>query len=273
MISELITGILGNIVWLILGVVSSAVFFRFSIRSRYKALLGFGNPEEVIVILPTPVRILPGTKQTRVGVGVPLTPSGAVHGHSRISSLLKFANTRDYEVATQFSGEVNPEALSKNLVSIGIPITNEVTRDIFARLDLPIAFEKHSIIDSRANETYLPELNEDNEVTKDYGFLAWIKSPYANGKKCILMGGVQTYGIVLAASLLSEHNLGNVYFGGRRSFIGRWLSSRVAQILFRLCPPLISAFDARDKNRLIIIEGEVFKNEIFRSNVIANYEF
>ena len=113
--------------------------------------------------------------------------------------------------------KITPTLLKNNLVVIGGPFHNSVTRDLFSRIDnLPFHFEEDASLvytyeDGRTDK-YTPNLYDPNKnkdgssfFDNDYALILNIKNPYDIGKRIILIAGCRSVGCYGAAVYLTEH--------------------------------------------------------------------
>lgn len=67
--------------------------------------------------------------------------------------------------------------LDENIVLIGGPITNEITREIMSKFEIPFSFEGHVLNDNYNNKKYVPKL-ENDKILEDYAYILKTNNPY-----------------------------------------------------------------------------------------------
>ncbi len=113
--------------------------------------------------------------------------------------------------------KISPTLLKNNLLVIGGPFHNAVTRDLFSKIEnLPFHFEEdaslvytyeNGVTDKYTPSLYDPNNNKDKNsfYDNDYALILNVKSPYAKGKRLILIAGCRSVGCYGAAIYLTEH--------------------------------------------------------------------
>ena len=87
-----------------------------------------------------------------------------------------------------------------NLVLIGGPARNHVTRKVLETLDLASRFEEYSLYNG--TQIYEPVTDEEEHIKVDYGLVVKTVSPFSENRLIYIMAGCRAYGTVGAASLL-----------------------------------------------------------------------
>ncbi len=113
--------------------------------------------------------------------------------------------------------KISPTLLKNNLVIIGGPFHNSITRDLFSKIqNLPFHFEDDASlvytyedgkIDKFTPNLYDPNENKDKHsfYDNDYALILNVKNPYAQGKRIILIAGCRSVGCYGATVYLTEH--------------------------------------------------------------------
>lgn len=118
----------------------------------------------------------------------------------------------DSEVKHITAGEMQRHDLSGNLIVIGGPDFNPITRKLFADQDIPFTYcSSESAVyfkDSTDGAKYELVANKQGRVHKDYGFFARFPNPLNTGNFIIMIGGLQTYGVLGAVRLFGMNAAG-----------------------------------------------------------------
>lgn len=107
-----------------------------------------------------------------------------------------------------FSGD----RYKNNLILLGGPDTNKLTREVYDRLDTNFKFgnpEKNEITlyDSNENLKYFPKYNSNDEVIGDYGFAFKSKNPFNPETDVIILAGCFGFGTCSAAQLFESNRI------------------------------------------------------------------
>jgi hypothetical protein len=116
---------------------------------------------------------------------------------------------RDVKVWT--SDRFPTSNILENLVCIGGPVHNEVTKRTLARLHLPVEFVGHDLVSRLSGKTYRAEIDPTSQrITRDIGVVIVARNPrgQANPDTCvILLMGARTFGCEGAASFITAGDL------------------------------------------------------------------
>lgn len=140
------------------------------------------------------------------------------------------------------SSHINGEDLTKNLICIGGPRSNEITRRILEKLDLPWDFEfenirgnKNKSIIRMANEERLKAEIEGNHVKTDYCMIISGPNPFNPYSKFSLFAGLYTFGVLggvraISPKLLTSNVLHNINTIIEKKWSGREIIQIVSKI-------------------------------------------
>ncbi|MEN3306100.1 MAG: hypothetical protein V7603_2302 [Micromonosporaceae bacterium] len=205
-VRALFEGILTNLVaalplllvGLLSGWVSRYVFERHAIRRS----LGFPH-ERIHIVLATPLYITPGTNRPKRSPGVPMATIGTVFAYQHVVNLLLRGYPGMRKVSLYFSDDFPPSFYEDNLILIGFPQTNRVTRSVMARLALPIQFDDHVLVERETSRSFCARV-ESGSITEDYGCLVRARNPFNPRSIVYILAGSQTYGMKAAAEYLDS---------------------------------------------------------------------
>lgn len=128
----------------------------------------------------------------------------------KIIGTLNKVGVKDIEVVPtyNFAGD----RYQDNLILIGGPDANILTREVFERLSLKFGFgdpDKHeiSLYDNYQHKTYLPKYNSNKRVIGDYGLVFKTQNPF-NPETCvIILAGCFGFGTCASAQLFEIEKL------------------------------------------------------------------
>jgi hypothetical protein len=87
-----------------------------------------------------------------------------------------------------------PDSLGRNLLLVGGPISNEVTKEIWKKADTRYYFEENDIRD-KMNPDFSKKPNIENGiVVRDYGIITKCKNPFQQGRSVIVVSGCYGWG-------------------------------------------------------------------------------
>lgn len=202
-----LANIISAIIILVFGAVLGWIGTRLIERRPLRLLLGLQESRGEIIVLATPVYIIPGTTSISDRPGIPLTPLGPVFAFKSITNLITSAYPKLANIRLYFSNDFPSELHDQNLFLIGFPKANEVTKDVMSNLDLPLIFDNHTLVNSKTNKPVYNAVVEDNQVVEDYGCLIRAPNPYSDGSVVFIFAGCQTYGVKAAADFFSVTNI------------------------------------------------------------------
>jgi len=104
--------------------------------------------------------------------------------------------------------------LRENIVSIGGPYYNPWTRRLMRECRSPLVFDLSLSDIPMINQTKSEEhrvQRSGNRIVRDYGFVARLRNPLNADKHIMMICGIETYGVLGAARLLTRTNA-NVHF-------------------------------------------------------------
>ncbi|MBL7259285.1 hypothetical protein [Paractinoplanes lichenicola] len=106
-----------------------------------------------------------------------------------------------------------PEHLERDLLLLGGPDANKITRDTLEHYDQVLkltvpGFKSHEVAirDTRSDRYYAPRKGADDEWVLDYGLLVRLPNPLSNGRRTevLILAGCWGYGTEGAAKAVSE---------------------------------------------------------------------
>lgn len=193
---------------LIINIVAAVSFFVLGIIS--KTIFNFIRNKN-------PARNFWGLCVNSANIIVPSLPTNhnefSLHtGHSdlkasaEIASLLSFFGIKS-EKLRMLEVRYALDRLEDNIVLIGGPETNEITREIMQNFRIPFSFSNHILIDTYHNIKYKPKLDEEKNVLEDYAFILKMKNPYNNQKTIIIISGCFGYGTYAGAVAVTDYKI------------------------------------------------------------------
>ena len=136
--------------------------------------------------------------------------------------LQSFLKELSYDVETRRANNLSEKELKEhNLIVVGGPISNKVTKTLFKSKEIIYKFggpDGHDIIDSKTGKVrYSPIINDEQRVERDYGILTRIKNPYNKNKDAIIASGCFGWGtyaslIIMGDAKLLEYIKNNINF-------------------------------------------------------------
>ncbi len=179
-----------------------------------------GSSEDSVVVISGEVKSTYNDSEKTRGFYIELADVRALVESGRSLSFLN--PKRDIEIFS--SAETTNKQLEGNIVSIGGPRSNVVTKRLLQYLELPWDYDilpktipkedrdrKKSITDG--NNKMFPCFS-DGDLQKDVAFLAFGPNPFNTSKRFLLLSGLFSYGVLGAARSVSalNHNERNIAF-------------------------------------------------------------
>jgi hypothetical protein len=156
------------------------------------------------------------TKLDYVTAEGPLTGMGELRAHALISESLiqAYRNLLGImHIDSRHSGDFSGDLGCSNIISIGGPKHNEVTRDLRELYSeaLPLYFviedKSQYVVDRRNNEVYESSTQQGSNML-DYGVITKLSNPYHPGEceesVVFLVEGTYTYGLAAAGRLVTK---------------------------------------------------------------------
>jgi hypothetical protein len=116
---------------------------------------------------------------------------------SELTSYLELFGLRNTPVS--YADRVDGDSLKTNLILIGGPDANLITKEALARIPSTFHFGdpklyQIGVIDSLTQTGYSPRLNDNDEVISDYCIIIKTVNPFAHSKQILLIFGGYGYG-------------------------------------------------------------------------------
>ncbi|MEU0791774.1 hypothetical protein ABZ342_17030 [Amycolatopsis sp. NPDC005961] len=114
------------------------------------------------------------------------------------------------------SKQLTPRELSSDLVLIGGPVANDVTRTMLAKLDAVVSYafaedpdhEAHVVNDLRSGRTLAPQYEESGYPVRDHALIIRTPNPLAPGtSEIVIVAGCWEHGTAAAAEKLGDRKL------------------------------------------------------------------
>lgn len=219
LVAALVTFLLG---------VSAGAIARALLSRRASNLLLALPPGPVHVVLGSPFHMKPGGTRA-VTATVPVAAAGTVLGYGRIADLVR-RQRPDVPVSVFFSASFPADLLADNLVLLGFPKTNEVTRDVVRHLDLPVDIQDHRWTERATGRVFEATLAGDY-IVEDHGSVIRAPNPYNENSVVHVFAGTQTYGLKAAIEFLRSENLGLILKATPSPPSRPWSPLRLADLL------------------------------------------
>ncbi|MFW9924920.1 MAG: rhodanese-like domain-containing protein [Candidatus Thorarchaeota archaeon] len=99
----------------------------------------------------------------------------------------------------QFSQD---KIMTHNIILVGSPKTNRLTKEIFDDFTIPIDFKDDKIIFK--NKEYPSRINEIGEIVEDYGIIIYDNNYYNDMRQMVIIAGNTAIGTYNAAKVISK---------------------------------------------------------------------
>lgn len=186
---------------------------------------------------------------------IPIATIGTVFAYRHIVDLLRHCRPKEVgSLEVYFSADFPPSMLSDNLILIGFPDTNLVTREVTNRVTLPVPISGHSWTDAASGSVFTATVREGH-VVEDCGAVIRIPNPYNPRSIVYIFAGTQTFGMKAAAEFMNKKHL--------LELTGAWLPEGIARRTPDFLKPLI-ARNGRNRHYEIIVQAHV--NRYFSSD-------
>lgn len=200
-----------------------------------RRLWRLGNRRTIVIALSNTV-----DKPTK-DYPIPATGIGQVRALGALSPALHRAYGRRLTLITLLASEVTGEHMSRDLLLIGGPARNAVTKEAMERLSatLPVR-QGRDPRGGSGDRLYWRELDGTQEelvgpasgtggITRDYAVVVRTPNPFNLDRSCIIVSGTRTYGTGAAGEWLARQNWNWSILVSRRSGFVALLESEVAE--------------------------------------------
>lgn len=194
--------IVGNFLWFCIGVLAVLVSRLLYKILPARKLWQISNPTRLLICVAASTRTHTG-KYRRPSTGI-----GQVRALAIISASLDTAYKRIDTKSIILSDEPKRTKLENDLILLGGPKNNEVTREFLERIQAKCSVSQTEEgicwAIGRAPVNYNP-VSRDETIRTDYGLIIRTKNPFSEGNKtvCLFSGG-HTYGVVAAALYFTQ---------------------------------------------------------------------
>lgn len=97
----------------------------------------------------------------------------------------------------------NEKDLNKNIILIGGPVNNRLTRRFLEEINIPFRFEGYTLVDELNNKRYDAVISNDN-IETDYSLIVNWDNPFVPGYRTIMICGCRTIGCYAGVLFLTE---------------------------------------------------------------------
>ncbi len=218
MIDEILSGVSGNLfsggLAFVFGLLARRVWSRWTKTRPAGRLWGVLREKRVELVLTT-------APESSVRENSSLVfPSEAIAG-GEVSSYL--TNMLKVECRTRLSGTFPSTSWNRNLIVIGGPVHNKVTRTLLSRLDAGVEFDGHAIVLADGRRFEAETTVDDGGATaptSDFGLVIRLPNPFSSKQHVTLLIGSNTHGCLIAARAMLHENVkpSSRAIGGRESF-------------------------------------------------------
>jgi hypothetical protein len=117
-----------------------------------------------------------------------------------VSSLSKGAEERVVICEADFASD----KLEDDIVLVGGPISNSLTKRLMQDAGLPLTFVNHTLVNTRQKKEYLARFDERNDCVEDYGLVIKARNPYNEKSEFMLIAGCYGYGTYAASRAITN---------------------------------------------------------------------
>lgn len=188
---DLLVGMLGNAIWLMIGLSVSYAIRTFRHRAPARSLWGLKQDGRVTIVI-TKAELRDDHEHT--GLVYPAEARAA----GEIESFLVRLYPRIQPRVT-LSDAVTPELLRGDLVIIGGPIYNKISRSVLDHYSSIARFDGYELVMARDTWLKEAELGDDGQITSDVGLVLIAPNPWNSSRRAIVLCGSRTYGCLAAS--------------------------------------------------------------------------
>jgi len=212
---EVFVEILGNLVWILIGLSASYLYKLLFRILPTKRLWNLSNPKDLIICVST---------ASKMGASEFYTPTTGI-GEIRALGLIVTSLNRAYKnikISNVFlsKDEVHTK-IENDIILLGGPKYNRVTKKFLDKLsDLSIVdeIENEMVWKVHSDEGKFSTDVKEGIISKDYGLIIRMNNPFSTSKSTLtIFAGAHTYGTIAAARYFTENMYKEIIQGGKIS--------------------------------------------------------
>lgn len=120
------------------------------------------------------------------------------------------------ELVHAYSPNFSPDLYGADVIAIGGPINNTCTSTLMKALKVPLHFDQLDLV-TPSHRYELKAATPTDPINTDYGLIISAANPFTPGKRCLIIAGCDTHGVLAAANALTPDRLQKKY----RRHVGR----------------------------------------------------
>ncbi len=191
MVLDYAINILASVTLLCLGYCIGRVRLYYNTLSFRQMWKPFIHAEQLSIIL-----------STRPGPHDRSTPRVSLLEMLSFANISSCLSTIGIKILPKDSNVQVGEIKNDNLVVLGGPLANEISKEIWTNIsiDIPFSLDTEKQLFRMANEEYVPEIEADGKLIKDYGIIIRQPQPFNSDLSliyCLGCHGFATYGLTL----------------------------------------------------------------------------
>jgi hypothetical protein len=98
--------------------------------------------------------------------------------------------------------------LHYNLVCVGGPVNNRITRLILERITIPVHFDGYTVVSDSSGSRYEATIdNATGKIIRDVGVAVLVKNPFEEKSSVVLLMGARTFGVAACSRALTTGSL------------------------------------------------------------------
>lgn len=180
-----------NLISTLIGFLFGRVYYRLKKTYKVKSTKYFWKPfadgDQIFIILGHIEEFIGWERSGLVGFGDAIA----------LAELKSYFDSMDIKnVVINYDNKIDKDALKSNLILIGGPTTNNITKMVLSNIHSTLNFEKSSlaIFDTKENEEYKPSVSPSGDGGVDYGLIIRARNPFEKSKKAVVIAGSWGYG-------------------------------------------------------------------------------
>jgi hypothetical protein len=117
-----------------------------------------------------------------------------------------------YRLRRVRSDQISENLLKENIISIGGPIPNDITKELLNKSEINYKFNGNEIFSKKTSKIEFSPLMDNESIKRDYGIITKMKNPYNRKKECVIVCGCLGWGTQACLKVLTEKEDENVNF-------------------------------------------------------------
>ena len=192
-LSDIAINIIAAILFFILGFAGSKLWRVIKISRPIAEFWRYFTTTPTVIIVPT---IPEKYKEESLEDGMSDLKAG-----SKIDGVLSKINEKIFMQEVKFATD---KLINHNIILIGGPITNAITKEVMTKKIISYTFSDHTIQHRQKGLRFIPKSNANGQLLEDYGMIIRVHNYINPNKYILIIAGCYGYGTMIATEAITD---------------------------------------------------------------------